>query len=398
VFLGVLLMTHTVYVLPLVVATVVGWAVDLARGRRAPLGLRDTLVVAGTALVVSAAYWLPVAVLRVSGRPTDTLQLRWSPRGFDVPPLPIPVDPLGALTLVALVWVLTRIRSDRMVQQLAIVLLGGYAVALGGQLLQPLDVAVLPHKAHRLITAVLVAATVAALVAVCREVVRRHSTGRPRATVAAVGLVAVVVAVPVAVGHHRYWSTSDLAAAAHETRYPDGSYPDDGVRDVGRPPSDRRLDAWDVRAGDPSMSEVLAAWRRVSARGPEADSGTVLLTVRGDLLATRPVHGFTSWKSIYSHPNGQFEARVDMLREMERCPDPECAARMLTDNPFDRIHGVVVRRSGDDLVLPLGIDNFPVGWDYIELRIPERLLRGPLFTREDVGTVVVAAVGEPDGA
>ncbi len=386
-FLGLLLLTHTVYVPPLVLATLVGWGLDLARRRPAPLGLRDTLVVAGTALVVSAPYWLPVALLRLSGRQADNLQLRWSPRGFDVPPLPVPTEALGVLMAAGVVWVLVRMRSDRLAEGLGAALLAGYAVAFGGQLLQRLDVAILPHKSHRLISALLAAAAVSALVAVCRGLLRRHPPRRPWVAAAASVAVALLVGVPLAVGHVRYWSAGGAADGARETRYPDGSYPV-----AGRSPSEPVGAAWDVGPGDPSLSEVLAAWRRVSGRGPAEDGRTVLLTVRGDLLGARPVHGFLSWKSIYSHPFGQFEARVELLRELARCPGPRCASRLLTSNPFDAVDGIVVRRSRDELVVPLGIDHFPEGWDYIELRIPERLLRGPLFTREDVGTVVVAAV------
>ena len=389
--LGLLLLTHTVYVPPLVIGTLVGWGLDLARKRPPPLGLRDTVVVAGTALLVSAPYWVPMVALRVSGRPTDSLQLRWSPRGFDVPPLPLPTSALGLVLLAALAWVLLRMRSDRLAEGLGAALLAGYTVALGGQLLQRFDIAVLPHKSHRLISAVLVAAAVSALVAICRTLLqRRPSRGRPQVATAALCGVALAVGVPLGVYHVRSWAAGDAADAARETRYPDGSHPV-----AGRPPSEPERDAWDVRPGDPSLTEVLAAWRRVSGRGPSEDGDTVLLTVRGDLLGTRPVHSFTSWKSIYSHPNGEFEGRVELLRALGGCPEAACAARLLTANPFDPVDGVVVRRSGDDLVIPVGVDHFPEGWDYTELRVPERLLDGPLFTREDVGTVVVAAVRRP---
>ena len=394
VVLGLLLLTHTVYVLPFILATLLGWGVDLALRRPAPLGLRDTAVVAGTALFVSAPYWLPAALPRLTGAPTDNLQLRWNPRGFDEPPGPWPDDPVGVLAVVGVAWLLWRLRSDRLAQAVAMLLVGGYAVALGGQLLLQVDIAILPHKSHRLIGDVLAVAGVLAWVALGRLVLAR--VGRRRlAAVLALGAVGTAVAVPLVISRAQYWAESRFVQASRETRYPDGSYP--AALPASGPSLEPWRGPWSVRPEDPPLTDILAAWRRVSGRSPEQDSETVLLTVRGDLLGTTPVHNFIAWKSIYSHPNGQFEERFELLQRVGRCADSECAARLLTDNPYDRVDGIIARQEYDGLAFPLGIDHFPEGWDYIVLRLPDRLFRGPYFEREVVGSIVVASVRDPDG-
>jgi galactan 5-O-arabinofuranosyltransferase len=177
---------------------------------------------------------------------------------------------------------------------------------------------------------------------------------------------------------------SQRSAALH-TRYPDGSYPAGGPATF---PTTRH--PWDVSRGDPSEAQVARVWTELAGR--PLDGGTVLVTVRADLLATSPAHPFIAWKSIYSHPEGRFAARLALLRQVGRCATPRCAARLLTHNPFDRVDGLVMSGSTDQLELPVAVDTFPDGWVKVRVRFPRALFRAPYFTVRQVGTVTVVAL------
>jgi galactan 5-O-arabinofuranosyltransferase len=111
-----------------------------------------------------------------------------------------------------------------------------------------------------------------------------------------------------------------------------------------------------------------------------------------DLLATTPVHGFLSFKSIYSHPNGRFEDRVELLEEVGRCPTSACAAELLRDNEFDAVDGLVLQRAGEALLLPYMVDDFPNRTVRAEVGFPDQVLTGPEFERIELGRIVVIAL------
>jgi galactan 5-O-arabinofuranosyltransferase len=377
--LGGLLLWHSFFFVPLAVATVLGMAVDVVRRRPPPMPWRRALAVAATGLVVSAPYWAPMTWLRFRGAPTDNLQMRWSDYGWEWPPWPLPLDLPGALAMLGVAWLVWRARTNRLAESLTVALVAAYAFFLGGQWLQRFDVALLPQKAGDLIAALLAVSTVLAL----SEVARTGSPGRRR-RMAAVA-VACVLAVAGVVTMANATALGSRRAAALHTRYPDGSYPAGGPATA---PTTRH--PWNVSPGDPSVAQVSRAWTDLSGRPLDAD--TVLVTVRADLLATSPVHPFIAWKSIYSHPEGRFKDRLALLREVGRCPDPRCAARLLTHNPFDRVDGLVLSGSGQQLELPVAVDTFPDGWVKVVLPFPRDLFRAPYFTVRQVGTVTVVAV------
>jgi galactan 5-O-arabinofuranosyltransferase len=348
---------------------------------------RRALAVAATGLVVSAPYWAPTAWLRLRGAPVDNLQMRWSDFGWEWPPWPLPLDLPGALAMIGVAWLVWRARSNRLAESLAVALTAAYAYFLGGECLQRFDVALLPQKAGDLVAALLAVGTVLALCEVAGKgsfgPLRRVLPGRRRREVAvAVACVlavvgAVTVANATALGKQRW--------TALHTRYPDGSYPAGGPTTAvtTRHP-------WDVSPGDPSVARVMRAWTALSGHRPDAD--TVLVTVRADLLATSPVHPFIAWKSIYSHPEGRFAARLALLHKVGRCADSRCAARLLTHNPFDHVDGLVMSGSGEQLELPVAVDTFPDGWAKQRVLFPRALFRAPYFSVRQVGTVTVVAL------
>jgi galactan 5-O-arabinofuranosyltransferase len=168
-------------------------------------------------------------------------------------------------------------------------------------------------------------------------------------------------------------------------RYPDGSFP------AGGPPADPATTRhpWAVSplADEPSTRQVVKAWTALSGHGPDRD--TVLLTARADLLATTAAHPFTSWKSIYSHPEGQFDARLQLLRRDSRCDSARCAWLLLRSNRFDSVDGAVLTRTSAGLRLALTTDTFPDAWRVSPVVFDPALFRGPYFERRDVGDVAV---------
>ncbi|MFL6133156.1 MAG: arabinofuranosyltransferase [Nocardioidaceae bacterium] len=375
--LGVLLLWHSYYFLPLAVATILGMAVDRLRRRRAPLSLGRAVGVALVGLVVAAPYWGPTAWLRLQGAPSDHLQMRWSRSGWEWPPWPVPVSLIGLVGLLGVGWILWRCRTDRLAESLGVGLVGVYGFYLGGQWLQRYGVAVLPEKSDDLISALL---TIAGVLALREAAIRFHPRTRGRALVAAAmaGMLAVLGVVGLA-GDTTF--VGQRSAALH-TRYPDGSYPAGGPGDP-----DTYRHPWGVAPGDPSVAQVSRAWDRVAGRALDGD--TVLVTARADLLATSPVHPFIAWKSIYSHPAGRFAERLALLRKLGRCADSPCAANLLRNNDFDRVDGLVLNASPSGLELPVAVDTFPNGWALRPVTFSRDLFRAPDFAVRRVGRVWV---------
>lgn len=391
---GAVLLTHTYYVLPLAVATLLGWAVDLARRRRPELGVVRALGVVVVGLLVATPYWVPVLAARLAGAPTDNLQLRYSYPRANVPPWPLPIDVPGALGLIGLAWLVWSAREARrgrpapLAGALAVVLLGAYTTMLAGAVGVRYDVALLTFKSDEVIVLGMAAAGVAGLVAAADGLAARGTRpGGDRKASRALRVTALGLVVAVPLHYAAYWVVGLPATSPQTTRYPDGSEPEGrgGRPDVAAPAF--------VAPGGPSVDEVGAAWTRLTGR--PLDSSTVLVTTRVDLLATTPVHPFLTWKSIYSNPLGRFEPRLRLLRRVARCPDPACAHRLLTENPYDAVDGLVLERDGGDLVMPVLVDDYPDRSRTTAVVVPARLLRDPGFAVTTVDGVAVVAVLSP---
>ena len=385
--LGVLLLFHTFYFVPLAVATVAGVVVDVVRRRPWPLRPGRAVVVVAVGVLVASPYWVPMAMLKLRGAPSDNLQMRWSVPGFEQPPWPDGVGFAGLLGVVGVVWLLFRVRRCRLAETLALTLVTTYAFFLGGQGLQRWQVAILPEKSASLITVLLVTCGVLALCDLTGALLR--SSGRRARLLRAVAVVLSVGVVLTAVGvFTATWVTGSKARAAERMRYPDGSWP------AGGPPTyPTTRHPWSVLAdgrGEPSVDRVRTTWRQLT--GHKMSERTLLLTSRADLLATTPVHSFIAWKSIYSHPYGQFMPRLDLLRQVSRCPDARCAWQLLRDNPYDRVDGLVLTRTDAGLHLSVATDIFPNGWVITPVDFRSGLFARPYFTRRDAGDVAVIAL------
>jgi galactan 5-O-arabinofuranosyltransferase len=386
--LGVLLLFHTFYFVPLAVATVAGVVVDVVRRRPWPLRPARAAVVAAVGVLIASPYWVPMAMLKLSGAPSDNLQMRWSEPGFELPPWPDGVGLVGLLGLAGVVWLVLRVRRCRLAETLALTLAATYAFYLGGQWLQRWQVAVLPEKSGTLIAALLATSGVLALYELLGALLRssgQRRVGLLRAVAVAVSAALVLTAVG---SFAATWVIGTKARAAQRMRYPDGSWPSGGPPTY---PTTRH--PWSVLAdgrGEPSVDQVRATWRQLTGRS--MSDRTLLVTTRADLLATTPVHSFIAWKSIYSHPYGRFTARLDLLRHASRCADARCAWRLLRDNPYDRVDGLVLTRTAAGLHMDVATDIFPNGWVTTPIDFRPGLFSRPYFTRRDAGDVAVVAL------
>jgi galactan 5-O-arabinofuranosyltransferase len=122
------------------------------------------------------------------------------------------------------------------------------------------------------------------------------------------------------------------------------------------------------------------------------------VSARADVLATTPAHPFVTWKSIYSHPNGQFARRLEVLRAVARCTTPRCAWSLLRHNELDAVDGLVLNRRGEDLAMTVTTDTFPDAWQSHTLLFDPDLVAAPYFRSRTVDGVVVAVLVDPPGA
>lgn len=387
--LGALLLCHTFFFAPLAVATVLGVLVDLARRRPVTPHVGTGLRIAAVGLVVAVPTWWHVVVARVADLPSDDLQRRWSPPGFDVPPHPLPLDPRGIVEAVAVVWLLVALRRSKVAAELTLVVLTAYVFMVGGQLLQPRGLAVLPEKASELIEAGFAAAGVLGLRAGWLAW-RRWRGPSPR--LRRIALVALTVVGVLAAGQSLHRGVLGPAQASQSMRYPDGSFPAGGPS-----PLNPRWHPWGVAPGSagPSVQAVERAWRRLS--GSRLSSDDVVLSARADLTAMVPVHAFITWKSIYSHPNGEFARRLRSLRALADCSGPACAHRVLTGRTFGPVDGLVLNTDADGPYITVAVDTFPDGWRKERISLPRRLFRAPYFRTSDTSGALVVATQRAHG-
>ena len=385
--LGVLLLTHTYYFLPLGVATLLAIGADLFFRRQLALPVRQALLIAGTGLAVSAPYWVGMLIQRARGAASDTLQLRYSFEGANLPPAP-PTLTVAALWGVGLAWLLFAAwnwhrndRVNRLAAGLALALIGSYLTLLAGAVATRFDVGLLAFKTGHLIIAIQVVCGVLGLGAIFTWLLRQP-TRRLVSQLVVTG-VAAVLSVSLVSYYTSEWVVGEQALRAQTTRYPDGSWPEGASLAPSWYPA--RLDP-----GDPSVEQVLDTWDRVSGGLPRSE--TVLVTTRVDLLATTPVYAFVPLKSIYSHPNALFEERVALLQQVARCPDPRCAADLLRNNEFDSVDGLILERDGRYLSLAVYVDNFPNKTRLSPVTFPARLFQAPYFNRRDVGRWAVISL------
>jgi galactan 5-O-arabinofuranosyltransferase len=402
VVLGLLLLVHTYWFLPFGVATLLALAYDAVRARRGlrpppRLPLRRALAIGAIGLSVSAVSWAPLVASRLR-LPSDSLQLRYSYLGGNIPSLPSASEPAEVAGLVGLAWLMWAAwrrlrghdtgRTGALAGALGLALAGCLATMGLGALAERADVGLLAFKTSDAVEMVLLTAGVLGAADWTRRWLHRHpAEHRPREPWARrLAPVVLAAAAAATAAYHLadVWVTGRPALIAQTTRYPDGALP------TGDPTQEPYVRTLFVHPDDASVETVRATWRALRPDLPLSEA--VLVTSRVDLLATTPVHAFLAYKSIYSHPNGRFEDRVALLEQVAACPTSACAAGLLRVNALDAVDGLVLRRDGSSLVLPYMVDDFPDRTRRAEVVFPDAVLTGPEFVRTELGPTVVIAL------
>ncbi|WP_158544756.1 arabinofuranosyltransferase [Blastococcus sp. TF02-9] len=403
--LGLLALVHTYWFLPFGLATLLALAYDAVRRRvprrsgppRAPvLPLRRAAAIGAVAVAVAAPTWVPLVVARLRF-PSDGLQLRYGFPGGHELVLPSVFEEAQAAGVVGLVWLAwatwCRLRGRDLggatyplAAGLGLAVLGCCATLGLGALAERADVGFLAFKTQDALLLVLLAAGVVGAADWLGRWSRRTGPAARAAWLPRLAAVVVAGGAAASAAHHLAadWVVGHHALTAQTTRYPDGSVP------AGDPDGPPYIPTLFVDPADPPVTEVRAAWRELRPDVPLDEA--VLVTSQVDLLATTPVHGFLTFKSIYSHPNGRFEDRRELLEEVADCPTSACAADLLRSNDFDAVDGLVLQRTGEDLLLPFTVDDFPDRTVRDAVAFPDRVLTGPEFERIELGRIVVVAL------
>ena len=397
--LGFLLLTHTYYFLPVGVATVLAVTVALVRRpgmlRRWPF----PLLVGVVGLVVSAVYWSPVVLRRLSGAPTDSFGLQYTPRQPLFPPLPVPTTVLGTLGLFFGCWLLLRsYQRARWGRSLSEPLVSLLYLLVGGLLTIGAGMAGLPvlgFKAVPLVQDVYAVGGVLALAAAARLLSRgRGSRGSHTRTPATDGhlrrlvpTIVPAVAVALVIGSStsafvREWVVGAAAADSATMVYPDGQQPlaaRGAPAPRGSSPSGASVDA------------VMAALRRTS--GVSDLQGRVLLSSRPDVFATKPVSAYVAFWSIYSNPFGQFAQRVAYLQGLGRCPSAACLAAGLRASPFGPVDGLVLflQPGGLNALLVLCLSRVGEPSARLVIKFSTANFQSPYFRSDRVGSNLVVS-------
>jgi galactan 5-O-arabinofuranosyltransferase len=342
---GLLLTAFTFYFVPVAVATVLGLAVDVVRGRPWRAAAVRYLVIVGCALLVSAWYWLPLFLTRLRGLPTDTLQLRW----FKERLAGVPLLPGGAMTdllvLAGVVYLVALAPRRRRAEGVLLVALGAYLVIGAGLVSAALHHPVLAFKADPLALQVLLVGGVLAIFEVSGFAGRFWSARSGLLDRAVLALLAVS-ALAGMLHFVDTWASGAAVDAAHATPLPDGSLPGGAQAPGARAP----------------VVEMRAAL------GEAASPSSVVVTSVPGLYATTPVHLFTPNASVYSNPFGQFDRRVAFLRRLAGTADPHRFTAIARRNRFDSIDGFVLRRRGNVYRYAVHVDNYPHAWRTVVVR------------------------------
>jgi hypothetical protein len=317
---GALLMTYYYYFfvggLALVLVSLA--AVVRARSLRAtPYGRNTVLVLVGTA-VVSAIYWLPLAVSIVTTPGAESLQTRY----FDRTMIPIPTPFLqltlpGLAMLFGLVFLLATFRKVALSRQLLTLLGGAYLWFVLGYVAVLLDHPVIAVRVVPLIECILAAGAGLGALHVARWS-RSRDGGRSQ--------VLPLLAVATGVG---------LVAASL------AAIPQVPIQRTTKVPH-----------------EFLAGFDRATSGLPE---DATILTTDWRVVDFRPVTVFNVWNAHFAHPGAQFDDRSAFVRALASEQNPRRFAASLRHNPYDEIHAVLLDRHAGRLRYKYWEDNFPRG-------------------------------------
>lgn len=292
-----------------------------------PFGrLRVAVAVLGGAALLSAVYWLPLAVSIVTTPGARSMQNRYyDPTMAGVPLRFLDFDLVGLIMLFGLLSLGLLMFRSQVAMALATLLAAAYVWFALGYVGVWADEPLLTVKTRPLIDVVLLAGAAIGAVELARAARRAPALVPrvgPRGVTAA--LVVVTVALTIALGR-------------------------EAIDDI--PYVDQQRAATVPTA-------LLSTFERAT-RGRADD--TVVLTDQEQLPEYLPVFVFNVWNAHYSHPAAQFDDRTRFLERLAAERDPDVFAAALAENRYDDVASIALRRAGDRLPYTFYDDAFPNG-------------------------------------
>jgi galactan 5-O-arabinofuranosyltransferase len=309
-----------------------------------PPSLRDVALVLGGTALVTAVYWLPLAVSFLTTSGAQTMQNRFFTADEVSLPLPfLEFDVKGMILLFGLL-ALAVTASRRMLSLHLLGLVGAayvlYVIGYIGFLADtPLDTL----RTHGLIEFSLAtgAALGAADLARLLWTKQVHELVDPSMARGAIVVLAVVVVF--AVGQTAVRDIPYLNEQ-REARYP---------------------------------TALIDTFKR-GTDGRYEDS--VVLTDITDLSAYLPTYVFNTSNAHYSHPSALFNDRADLLKRLANETDTDVFALALAHNRYDRIDYVALKGGANVLTYEYLSDAFPRGVGFESLEFSRDSFSSPLFT------------------
>ena len=321
-----------------------------------PHRLRDVGIVLGGIVVVTAVYWLPLAVSFLTTSGAQPMQNRYfTGEEISLPDAFLSFDLRGFVLLAGLVWLAaTALRRPLSMHLLGLVG-AAYVVYLIGYLGFLADTPIDTLRVNGVIEFALAAGAALGAMDLARLVVSRRLYERvdPAAALAAIAIGAVVLVF--ALGQ-------------------------DSVRSIPYLEQQRKA-AYPTRLIDDFEH---------ATRG-RAD-GSVVLTDVTDLSSFLPIYVFNTSDAHYSHPAALFNDRADLLKVLSHEADADVFALAFTHNRYDRIDYVALHSSSGSLTYAYLGDAFPLGVSTEQLAFRESLFGTDTFTEVGNDSVTVYRV------
>ncbi|GAA4716145.1 arabinofuranosyltransferase [Phytohabitans rumicis] len=325
-------------------------------------------LVLGVAATGSAVFWLPLGVSILRARESESLANRWFWDQAGIPELPF-IEPTvkGGLCLLGLAFLALTARIEPLSRALLVFLAAAYAWYVIGLPAALLGMPLLTFRGLPLIPLILVTAGVLALGRLVTLAPKLLSPAHVRPLTA---LLAVLLGLFAARGFTVAVATSPYIPQAHSQPLPDGQLPP-------------------YHSAKSKPADVPTASIRDAIEARYTGSGNpVVVSERFDVLSLYPYHGFVQPNAHYSHPAGEFHARIAFLDRLAAA-SPREFARLSAQNRFDRIDAFVLTDNGDTLHFTYRDDAFPSGLKYRSVRFPRTAFDPSSFDLTDLGSVVV---------
>jgi hypothetical protein len=342
---GALLMTYYYYFFVGGAALIVVALAAIARARSlraVPYGRNTVLVLLGTA-IVSALYWVPLAVSIVTTPGAESLQNRY----FDRTMIPIPTPFLhltlpGLVMLFGLGFLLATCRTLAVSRQLLTLVGAAYLWFVLGYVAILLDHPIIAVRVVPLIECALAAGAGLGVVHVARWLQAREA-GRasPVLPVLAVAVSVALVALSLA--------SIPAVPTQRATKVPHA---------------------------------FLAGFDRATAALPK---DATILTSDWRVVDFRPLTVFNVWNAHYAHPAGTFHDRTSFLRSLAAERNSRRFAAALRDNPYDAVDAVLLDREHGRLRYKYWEDNFPRGTVLRTIDFDESQFSPEYFERHRLG-------------